>query len=227
MRSWGLAVALELVGSPLCAQPALGPFGSVAGGEFTASLRPGVERVFVQVGPTPVACELAATRAEMTCDLPTTLGPGSWPVEIDVVLADGQRAIARAIVELRVPMIVAAEPQIARPGATIELELEAPIPTGEPVELLVLGDGVELVLEPQLVRAARLRARLPNTRLPAQPLLELRVRDLRSQPYVGLIVNHWLALAMSWVSHLVPGLIVGAAIALGVIVLGREPERKR
>jgi hypothetical protein len=197
VRGWTVAIALVLAAAPFHAQPKQGPFGSVAGGEFTASLSRGVERILVRVGPTPVACEVAADRATATCDIPTTLGPGLWPVEIETI-TEGRVSLARAIVELRVPSITAAEPLIARPGSTLELEIEAPIPTGEPVELLVLGSGFERVIEPQLVRGTRLRVRLPRAEIPGRPVLQLRVRDMVSEPFAGLVVNRWLALAMSW-----------------------------
>jgi hypothetical protein len=225
MRSW-LAAALALVGTTSDAQPAVGPFGSVAGGEFTTSLSPGVEKISVQVGPTPVGCEIAADHKTAACDIPATLGPGLWPVEIEALIG-GERAFTREIIELRVPAIVSAEPSFAAPGATIELQLEAPIPDDEPVELLILGEDFGRVVEPRLVRPSRLRVRLPKLELPQQPALVIRVRDMQSEPFHGLVVNRWFALARSWFRLLVPGVAVAAGVALVVIIASPKPGKAR
>ena len=205
------------------AQLAPPPFGSVAGGEFTLSFGAHTDVLHVQVGPTPVGCELASDGLSATCHVPTTLGPGAWPVEIEL-RSDGALRATRTIVELRVPAIVRAEPALAAPGDVIELELEAPIPDGEPLELLVHGLALapERVLEPQLVRPTRLRVRLPD-RMAKNPVLSLRVRGETSEPFAGIRVDRVMSLFWRWLRWVGPGIGIGALIALGVILLA--PKR--
>jgi hypothetical protein len=203
------------------AQLAPGPFGNIAGGKFELTLSVPADALYVQVGPTPVGCELAADARSANCEIPTTLGPGAWPVEIEQI-SNGERLDTRAIVELRVPAIVRSEPALAAPGDTIEFALEAPIPDDEPLELLVHGPEFERVLEPRLVRASRLRVRLPD-RMPESPTLSLRVRGETSEPFGGLRVNRVLSALFRWASWLGPGLGLGALIALVVIVFA--PKR--
>ncbi len=218
--SW-IASALAVQAQPA---PGLRHVGSIAGGEFTLDFPVPAETLSVDVGPTPVACELDADRRRARCQVPTTLGPGFWPADAEFSAA-GQYFRLRTIVELRVPAIVSATPSWVPPGAMIELEMEGPLPTGEPVELLIRGEGYERVVLPKLVRSARLRARLPDGEMPEAPTLQLRVRDTESEPFRGLLVNRWLSFALAYGEWVGPGLAIGCAAAVAIIFL--QPARRR
>jgi hypothetical protein len=195
---------------------------TVAGGEFRLHFTHPIDSLSADVGPTPVACTLDKERERATCQTPTTLGPGLWPVDVELAVG-GDHQRERRIIELRVPSIVAVEPQWVRGGSWLEITLEAPLPNGEPVELSILGPRYERSLEPQLLRPTRLGARLPRD-LPDSPTLKLRVRDMESAPFHGLVANAWVRFALGYVAWLAPGLLVGALVALGV-ALGRPARR--
>jgi hypothetical protein len=222
------AAPLALLGVALAAAgetPERGRYPStVAGGEITIDFGEPIDSLSADVGPTPTACALDETGKQATCRVPATLGPGLWPVDVELT-RDGSRRMIREIIELRVPAIVSVEPRYVRGGRWIELALEAPLPNGEPVELWIRGTGFEHSVKPQQLRPSRLRARLPSD-LPASPTLRLRVRDQESEPFAGLVSNAWVSFALGYLEWLAPGLLIGGVVAIG-IALRRPPEKPR
>ncbi len=231
-RAWALA-ALSLAAAfagqaePVNQRPwpqRPGRIQSVAGGEVTLAFAEALERVSADIGATPAACRLDAARTRATCGVPATLGPGLWPVDVEYRLG-GRYFRERSIVELRVPAIVKVTPVWVSPGATIEIDLEAPLPNGDSTLLIVRGPDFERAVPVQQLRPARLRARLPSGALPRTPILQLRVRDLESAPWAGILANRWVSLAVAYGEWIVPGLLVGALAAVGVVL--SQPARRR
>ncbi|HEU4431687.1 MAG TPA: hypothetical protein VFT98_23215 [Myxococcota bacterium] len=149
---------------------------------------------------------------------------GTWPLDAEIGL-EGRYVSARHLLDLRVPAVIRSSRQLVAPGDTIELDLEAPIPTGEELEVIFRGPQLDEIVRPQQLLSTRLRVRVPARVAAEVPQIVLRVRDVESAPFIGIAVKRWMRWVRGWTAFASAGVVIGAVAAVLVVIT--QPAKLR